>query len=354
MLKFFYQAFYFLMLCLAAASPSLASETDQNSYWPYEITTQKGLIVIYQPQPEKLDNNKLFARSAVALETDKSSEPVFGVVWFQADLNTDRDERTAFIEDIKINRLNFPNQDGEKEKMFSDMVEKEMSKLSLQISMDSLLATLETAEKQQVNTQKINTDPPRIIFERQPAVLISLDGEPNMKPEKNSDLMRVINTPFTILLKQKENTYYLFADTDTWYKTQDIKGQWEIAYSVPKEVAKMAPESADEEEGADGEEASKPGPEPKIIVVTEPTELISCTGDPEFTPISGTELLYISNTESDVLLHLTSQSYYILLAGRWFTSNSMEGPWKYVTVDKLPADFSKIPEDSEMGTVLYA
>jgi hypothetical protein len=354
MLKFFYQTFCFLILCLAAAVTSLASETDIGSNWPYEISTPKGLIVIYQPQPEKLDGNTLFARSAVALEMDKSSEPVFGVVWFQATLGTDRDERTASIENIKINRLNFPNQNAEKEKIFSNIVEKEMSKLNLQISMDSLLATLETAEKQQVNTQNINTDPPRIIFEKQPAVLISLDGEPNMKPVENSDLMGVINTPFTIVFKQKENTYFLFADIDTWYKTQDIKGQWEIATSVPKEVAKLAPESENENEGPDEEEASKPGSEPKIIVVTEPTELISCTGDPEFTPISGTELLYVSNTESDVLLHVTSQSYYILLAGRWFTSKSMDGPWGYVAVDKLPADFSKIPEESEMGTVLYA
>jgi hypothetical protein len=350
----FQQSCILLILLLAIAAPSLASETAQNSNWPYEISTPKGLIVIYQPQPEKLDGNTLHARSAVAIETDKSSEPVFGVVWFQATLDTDRDERTASIEDIKINRLNFPNQDIEKEKTFSDIVEKEMSTLNLQITMDSLLTTLEATEKQQVNTQKINTDPPRILFEKQPAVLISLDGEPNMKPVENSDLMRVINTPFTIIFKQKENAYYLFADANTWYKARDIKGQWEIAASVPKEVVKLAPESQNEDEGADGEEASKPGPEPKIIVVTEPTELISCTGDPEFTPISGTELLYVSNTDSDVLLHVTSQSYYILLAGRWFTSKSTDGPWDYVAVDKLPADFSKIPEESEMGTVLYA
>ena len=91
--------------------------------------------------------------------------------------------------------LTWEKDGSKKEKTFSDIVEKEMSKLNLQISMDSLLATLETAEKQQVNTKKNNTDPPKILFEKQPAVLISLDGEPNMKPVENSDLMRVINTP---------------------------------------------------------------------------------------------------------------------------------------------------------------
>jgi hypothetical protein len=32
----------------------------------------------------------------------------------------------------------------------------------------------------------------------------------------------------------------------------------------------------------------------------------------------------------------------------------MEGPWQYVPGEKLPSDFAKIPEDAEMGTVLYA
>jgi hypothetical protein len=35
-------------------------------------------------------------------------------------------------------------------------------------------------------------------------------------------------------------------------------------------------------------------------------------------------------------------------------SKKMEGPWKYIPGDNLPADLAKIPEDSEMGTVLYA
>ena len=62
----------------------------------------------------------------------------------------------------------------------------------------------------------------------------------------------------------------------------------------------------------------------------------------------------MSNTDSDVLLHIGSQQYYVLLAGRWYAGAKLEGPWGYVPGDKLPPDFAKIPEDSEMGTVLYA
>ena len=116
-------------------------------------------------------------------------------------------------------------------------------------------------------------------------------------------------------------------------------------------MAAQAPKSEAVEQA---DETSKPGAIPKIIVETEPSELISATGDPEFTPISGTDLLYVSNTESDVLKDINNQNYYVLLSGRWYAGANLNGPWKYVPGEKLPEDFAKIPEDSEMGTVLYA
>jgi hypothetical protein len=62
----------------------------------------------------------------------------------------------------------------------------------------------------------------------------------------------------------------------------------------------------------------------------------------------------MSNTDSDVLMHIKKQQHYILISGRWYASTKLEGPWQYVPGEKLPPDFAKIPEDSQMGTVLYA
>ena len=67
------------------------------------------------------------------------------------------------------------------------------------------------------------------------------------------------------------------------------------------------------------------------MVATEPTELISSTGKPEYTPIENTGLLYLSNSDSDVFMLIDSQEIYILLAGRWFSSKSFNGPWNYVS-----------------------
>jgi hypothetical protein len=122
-------------------------------------------------------------------------------------------------------------------------------------------------------------------------------------------------------------------------------------------IAALAPEpeEVDPDELVDDvEEEFEPGPPPKIFVATEPTELISSTGEPEYTPIAETDLLFMSNTDSDVLLHLSNQQHYVLLAGRWYAANSLDGPWRYVSGEDLPEDFARIPEDSAMGTVLYA
>ena len=89
-------------------------------------------------------------------------------------------------------------------------------------------------------------------------------------------------------------------------------------------------------------------------MATEPTELLSSRGRAEYTPITGTDLLYMTNTDSDLLLHITTQTYYVLLAGRWYKSLKLQGPWEYVPGDSLPPDFAKIPEESEMNTVLYS
>jgi len=347
------QATIFSLLLLLTVSSIQAQNEDMNS-WPREIQTKKGLIVIYQPQPEKLEGDRLSGRAAVALELKDTPEPVFGAFWFNARLITDHDERTATFDDIKVTRVRFPNEDTSKAQKLTALLETELPKDQLPIDLDSLMATLEDVEQRSEIAKNLKTDPPQVLFINEPAVLISIDGEPHYSEEDG--IKRIINTPFTIVQDPGDKLWYLNADADSWYSASDINGEWQLSESVPSEIAKLAPEpqavDAEDDEEADAEQ--KPGPAPKVIVVTEPTELISSTGKPEFTPIDGTDLLYVSNTDSDVLMNIEKQEYYILLSGRWYASKSLQGPWAYIPGDELPDDFSKIPQESDMATVRYA
>jgi hypothetical protein len=123
------------------------AQGDSVGGWPREIDTARAKVVIYQPQPEQLQGNRLDARAAVAIEPKDKSEPVFGAVWFQARLDTDREERTATIADISVTQVRFPDQDEKKAEKLRTLLEQEIPRWHLPISMDRLLATLELAEE---------------------------------------------------------------------------------------------------------------------------------------------------------------------------------------------------------------
>ncbi|HDS16802.1 MAG TPA: hypothetical protein ENN66_09415 [Proteobacteria bacterium] len=322
--------------------------------WPREIEAGQTRIIIYQPQPESLSENVLRGRAAILLEDDAAAEEMFGAIWFTARLEVDYEERLAVLRDLSLEELRLPGLDEEKFKHFNALLLEEVPGWELPLSLDQLLATLESQAVHGRMAEKIKHDPPRIIFMAEPAILVSIDGEPRLVSEDDGALLRVINTPFTILLLPEEKQYYLYADRDTWYRAAALEGEWRLATSVPARVAARAP-ALEPDDLYDPNDDFQPGPPPKIVVATEATELISSLGRPEFSPVQGTSLLYLSNSDSDVLLSLENRLYYVLLAGRWFAGAQLEnGVWRHVPGDELPAAFAAIPEDSEVATVLYA
>lgn len=79
------------------------------SDWPKEIPISNGgKITIYQPQPEKLEGVKLSSRAAVSVRQKANDEPVFGAIWMEVILNTDKDKRTATMESLKVVQTKFP------------------------------------------------------------------------------------------------------------------------------------------------------------------------------------------------------------------------------------------------------
>ena len=60
----------------------------------------------------------------------------------------------------------------------------------------------------------------------------------------------------------------------------------------------------------------------------------------------------MTNTPNTLFFDDADSHYYVLLAGRWFSSPALDGgTWSFAT-DKLPADFSMIPDESSEAAVL--
>jgi hypothetical protein len=320
--------------------------------WPKMIQTADTNIEIYQPQLEKFNDNKLTARSVLSVTSASAPEPVFGVLCFRSTVDTDSDNRTVTLSDINVNRVLFPDSLEEQKDKLTAVIKSEMPKWTLQMSLDEMLTSLELVEKEKKAGDELNNTPPKIIFSEVPAVLVSFDGEPKLTMVENTHLMKAVNTPFFVVLDTKSKSYFLKAG-DRWMKADQIKGPWQPAASVPAVVISLA--EGGNVSSAKGTVSVKQaeGTENllQIIVANEPTELIVTDGEPQFQTILGTDLLFISNTDSDVFMDIDNQQLYALLSGRWFTAPKKEGPWSYVYPDKLPADFAKIPPDSEKGSV---
>jgi hypothetical protein len=324
---------------------SYADETG----WPRDIETPKAKIVIYQPQLETLTDDKLTARAAVSVTKQGAAEPVFGAVWFSARILTDRDARTVTTLSVTVSDAKFPDADQSKIEEFSGILESEIPKWDLSISLDQLVTMLALVQKERAAAENLNTDPPKMLFVTHPAMLVSIDGEPSLQKVEDSTLMRVVNTPFFIVLDPSTKTYYLKGGFK-WLSAPAVEGPWQAESNLPNSVAKAAVEF---EKGSQGGSAQIGDTGmPQIIVVTEPAELVESDGDPEYSPIDGTNLLYMSNTESDVFMEIGSQEYYVLVSGRWFVASSQSGPWSFVASDKLPADFANIPPGSAKAETL--
>jgi len=326
--------------------------------WPREIETPEAKITLYQPQPETFSGDKLSVRAAVAV-TPKTSEPVFGAIWVDARVATDRTARIITLVNVKVTAVKFPQAiDSVKVKKFKSILETEIIKWDMHMSLDDLLATLELNNKEKDANDNFKTDAPEIIIASTPSVLVLIDGEPKFEKITDTKLERVMNSPYFIV-KNKDGKYYLNAD-EQWYVTEAILGDWKKTSYPPKEVKKQEakfsenkpPVSEAEKAIAATEKKNKTKEELKIIVRTAPAEMIMTEGESVFTPIQGTQLLYVKNTKSHLFMNIQTQEYFILISGRWYNSKSLKGPWAFVAADKLPPDFAKIPEGSEKDVVL--
>ena len=313
--------------------------------WPRQLTTKEGKVTVYQPQLESFKGDKVRARAALSILKKDAKDPVFGVVWFSARANTNRDTRLVEFTDLKIERVKFPLSTKDQEKAFADFLTKDVENWERSpMALDRFLAQIAAIEREKASADQLGTDPPLIIFTTIPSALILINGKPELRRVENSDLERVVNTPFAILYAPSTKTYYLKGG-DFWYSSLDVMGPWKTIDSPPPPVIEIVNRVAPKEDTTGAtEDQPMPKSPPQIIVATEPTELIVADGKPKFESVQGTGLLYMSNTPSEVFMEIKAQQYYVVLAGRWYRSGSLDkGPWTYVPSDKLPPDFMKIP-----------
>ena len=337
-----------LIFLFVAIVSGFAATCEESLVWPRDFEVDGHVITLYQPQLESFNQNVLDGRMALSVKP-KDDDIIFGALWFSATLLTDMENRTADLVKLDIPMIKFPDMEDEsKLEKLKELIISDLEAMDVQMSLDRIIADLEDVENLELLNDKLNNNPPEIYYRSEPAVLVIVDGDPVLKKVENSNLEYVQNTPF-LILKQKSD-YYLKGG-DYWYTSKEIvSDNWKVTKSVPKDVRKVAEQMMDnqqEEPEVDGNDAI-----PEVIVSTVPAELISSDGKLEYESIKGTSLLFVKNSENDIIMDINSQHHFVLLNGRWFSSKTLEdGDWTFTEPDDLPEDFAKIPDDASIGTV---
>jgi hypothetical protein len=88
---------------------------------------------------------------------------------------------------------------------------------------------------------------------------------------------------------------------------------------------------------------------PPIFFSQRPAILIMIDGKPLMKDIEGTGLQFVVNTNWDLFYVPAASTYYLLNGQVWLTAKKLEDQWS--AVQKLPADFSKIPDQPNFKDV---
>jgi hypothetical protein len=345
----------------SASSPAQsASAVPEETPWPLQIAAGTTTLLVYQPQIDSFDGYNVAARAAVEAK-EAGGKQAYGIIHVTARALVDKGSRTVVLDNYEIAKADFPSADAES-RAWVDALQRDASTRSKTLSLDRLEALVGAVEEgKKAEARPLRNQPPTIVFSTVPALLVYIDGEPVYRPVKGTSLERVINTR-PLLLKDERGTHHLHV-FDGWMVADSLEGRWSRDLAPPADLEKAKQEAiagrqVDLLTGQTGPDEKVPslakGPVPAIHVATTPTELVVTEGEPSWTPIQGTELLYASNTTGHVFKEIGDQKTYVLVSGRWFRAAGMDGPWDFVPANELPKDFRDIPDDSPEENVKAA
>ncbi len=341
-----------------AAAPTPAAPLPPADPWPRDVTLKNADALIYQPQIESWTGNRMAWRVAVALRMSGSKDESFGVLRGTARTEVDRSTRTVTLKDIDVGSIRFPTLADGGQSYLADLKNALDGALET-MALDSVEASLAASQTVKPTSYAVKNEPPKIVVAYGLAILIPIDGMPVLKSLPDTQFERAINTHAMLVHSSAEGLWYLHV-YDGWLTAPSLHGPWNTAVApqaLVEATHKLA--QAGTVDLLDGGPDAKPQPTladgvPQIVVSTEPTELIVFKGQPNLVPVTGTPLLWATNSAIDVLVDTTSNDYYVLISGRWFRAPGLGGPWTFVASDALPPYFRQIPAQGSPASVVLA
>ncbi len=338
-------------LAAAAKKPTPSASADIDGGWPRVYGPPSGsMFMLYQPQVASwTDQKRMVAFEAVSYTAKGAQKAALGTIKLEATTSVAVSERLVNFTDFKITESNFPTLERDAVKTAVDEINTYIPREDRVIALDRVLAYIDKSEIVPKNVDGLKADPPVIFYSTSPARLVNIDGDPIWSPIRENDLKYAVNTNWDLFQHEPTKTFYL-RDDKHWLQAASVTGPWKAAGTLPASFSKLPPDDnwKDVKAALPG---TPPASVPKMFVSTTPAELISLNGPPSYLLISGTQLLWVSNSENDVFRLGKTGPVYLLVSGRWFSAPDFTGPWTFATL-KLPEDFKKIPVEHPRSRVL--
>src|SRR5262249_28071524 len=144
--------------------------------WPRVIKDGTQEYVIYPPQVDRWDGNRIYVYSAVEMKSGTTAPSKYGVVWFDARTEVDKINRLVTFDDLQITKVHCPVA-AEKDDAVLALLKLKLPGSTKTVSLDRLEAAVQAAEPK-FEGVTVKNDPPRILFSSKPALLITIDGQP--------------------------------------------------------------------------------------------------------------------------------------------------------------------------------
>jgi len=330
----------------------LSQSTDETPSWPKTFTADSGAtLTLFQPQVVDWPGFvKLDALIAAELKTSKDASPVYGVIGISGKTVADDETDNVVLTDLELSEVNFSALDKEQLSKLSLGVGTILPTDPITVSQGRLIASL--ADYKRLNdVSGLKADAPPVFISDVPAVLVQTDGKAVLSPVKGVEgLSFVVNTNWDVFQTNTDKSFYL-RDEKSWLKASSLDGDWTEAETLPSQLSSLPDEDAWKEV-----KAAVPATTfgeigvPKVVYSDVPAELLVFQGKPTLEKVPDTGLEWVSNTTSDVFYRPASETWYVLLSGRWFSAASLDGPWTFATPN-LPADFQNIPQDASYYAV---
>ena len=129
------------------------------------------------------------------------------MVWFQANVDTDRDKDRALLRNLKFMNARWPESTEAKQVEFTAFMNGLIPKTDIPISLERLKASLALVETERKSIEGLKHDPPKFVVTDQVSQLVLYDGEPRTLAIEKTDYEYVANCNIAVLKDKKSGTY---------------------------------------------------------------------------------------------------------------------------------------------------